>query len=117
MVIMTYVVLQSIRHMALILIVYLLIGSVSALTNFVKWISPIFFVLFLPFMLVHAFIYGNAKKKQEAVSIIKGLAVASIISFLLVSFFKGWIISAFFSLIVLGIIGFLLRLTKKSHYF
>lgn len=64
--------------------VYLFVGSISALTNFVKWVTPVFFVLFLPFMLVHAFIYGDAKKKGEAVIILKGGFVLCVLYFALV---------------------------------
>lgn len=59
--------------------IYLVVGSVSALTNFVKWVSPVFFILFLPFMIVHAFIYGDAKKKGEAIMILKGGFVLGIL--------------------------------------
>jgi hypothetical protein len=64
--------------------IYLVVGSISALTNFVKWVSPVFFIFFLPFMIVHAFIYGDAKKKDQAITILKGGFVLTIGYFALV---------------------------------
>ncbi|NDP26458.1 MAG: hypothetical protein GZ087_03385 [Flavobacterium sp.] len=64
--------------------IYLVVGSVSALTNFVKWVTPVFFILFLPFMIVHAFIYGDAKKKEQAITILKGSFVLTLGYFALV---------------------------------
>ena len=74
--------------MVFILGIYLVIGSVSALTNFVKWVSPVFFIIFLPFMIIHAFIYGDTEKRKEAITILKGLLVVTFLYFIIVGLIK-----------------------------
>lgn len=72
--------------MLVILFIYLLIGSVSAVTNFFKSISPIGFILFFPFMLINYLIFGTKEKKKEAIIISKGLLVVCILYFVMVEF-------------------------------
>lgn len=74
--------------------IYAIVGGVSAVTNFGKWLfsSSLICFLFLPFMIIHAFIYGDQKKKKEAIVILKGLVVVVVMYFSLVGvifLFKG----------------------------
>lgn len=66
--------------------IYAIVGGVSAITNFGKWLfsSSLVCFIFLPFMIIHAFIYGDQKKQKEAIVISKGLTVVTIIYFSLV---------------------------------
>jgi heme O synthase-like polyprenyltransferase len=54
--------------------IYLVVGGVSAVTNFGRWLfsSWLVGILFLPFMIIYFLIYGDVKKRMEAITILKG---------------------------------------------
>jgi hypothetical protein len=72
--------------MVLIIGLYLVVGGVSALTNFGKWIfsSWLVGIIFLPFMITSFLIYGDEKKRSEAIIILKGLFILTILYIVLV---------------------------------
>jgi heme O synthase-like polyprenyltransferase len=61
--------------------IYLVVGGVSAVTNFGRWLfsSWLMGILFLPFMIIYYLIYGDTKKRTEAITILKGGLVLGII--------------------------------------
>jgi hypothetical protein len=61
--------------------IYLVVGGVSAVTNFGRWLfsSWLIGILFLPFMIIYYLIYGDAKKRTEAIAILKGGLVLGVI--------------------------------------
>ncbi len=70
--------------MVLIIGLYLFIGGVSALTNFGKWLfsSWLVGIIFLPFMIIYFLIYGDQKKRSEAILILKGLFLLTVLYFI-----------------------------------
>lgn len=54
--------------------IYLVVGGFSALTHFGRWLfsSRLIGILFLPFMIIYFLIYGDIKKRMEAITILKG---------------------------------------------
>ncbi|WP_395049400.1 hypothetical protein [Flavobacterium sp.] len=69
-------------------VVYLLVGGVSAVTNFGKWLFSTWIVgvLFLPFAITYYLIYGDKQKRSEAISVLKLGGVLGVLYLVIVGF-------------------------------
>ncbi|MFZ4545923.1 MAG: hypothetical protein ACOYN4_00730 [Bacteroidales bacterium] len=65
-----------------IIAVYVLFGGISVFSNLGKWVfnSMILAIPFLPFMIIYFLIFGTSGKREEAIMMVKGIALAVLIS-------------------------------------
>ena len=70
---------------AFIIFIYVLVGTLSAFTKFGSWFfnSGIWFIPFLPFIIIYYLIKGDAQKRSEAIIVCKGMLVLCVIMFIL----------------------------------
>lgn len=66
--------------------IYLFVGSVSAVSNFGKWLFSTWIVgiLFLPFAVTYYLIYGDTQKRKEAIDVLKLTGVLGILYLVMV---------------------------------
>lgn len=61
----------------MLIIIYIVVGSASAVTNLGNWIfkSKIFALPFVPFLITYYLIKGDKTQKKEAVLVLKGIGL------------------------------------------